>query len=261
VDYLTFHLVFTVPVALLLVGVYAFVRNPGYPAPWGVVLVSFIALLYTTPWDSYMIRQDVWWYGDGVVGARLWEVPLGEYFFFVIQTVVTGFWLYLVLTYTETESPSNWRGRLALPVVAVGITGAAVAMILHEPTFYTGMILLWTGPVLVVQWAYGGHFLLRNIRVAALGTLPVALYLLTADRFAVEMGLWVISDELTTGLTVLGLPIEEGLFFVVTNVMAVQGILLFRWTLHNWRAWYDEYGHLLPDPLDPIHERDDAEVG
>lgn len=260
-EYLTFHLIFTVPLALLLIALYAFVRNPGYPAPWGVVLVVFIALLYTTPWDSYMIRQDVWRYGEGVVTAALWEVPLGEYFFFVIQTTLTGFWLYLVLTYTETETPSNWRGRLALPLVAVGITGVSIVMILSEPTFYMGMILLWTGPVLVVQWAYGGHFILRNLRVAALGILPVALYLSTVDRFAVERGLWMISEEFTTGLTVLGLPVEEGLFFLVTNVMAVQGILLFRWTLHNWRAWYDEYGEYLPDSLDPVHERDDTEVG
>ncbi len=241
-DYLSFHLLFTVPVFAALAAVY--LRKRLYvddPSPWGVVIVAFIAFTYTTPWDSYMIGQEVWWYGDGVLLARFWRVPLGEYFFFVIQPLITGFWLYIVLTRLDIRSAGSWTPRWLLAAGAVVVTALGWWWAQGTPTFYLGMILVWAGPVLVLQWGYGGHYLLRNIHVVVAGVAPTTLYLASADRVAIENGVWIISDELTTGIDVLGLPVEEGLFFLVTNMLVVQGIMLFRWTLNEWRVWCDEY--------------------
>ncbi|WP_394348252.1 lycopene cyclase domain-containing protein [Natrinema pallidum] len=44
---------------------------------------------------------------------------------------------------------------------------------------------------------------------------------------AIELGIWVISEAHTTGYVLGGLPIEEALFFLVTNVFAVQGVVLY----------------------------------
>lgn len=241
-DYLTFHLVFTVPVFAVLALVY--LRRRLYAddlSPWGVVIVAFIAFSYTTPWDSYMIRQEVWWYGDGVLLTRFWRVPVGEYFFFVIQPLITGFWLYLLLTRLDTRQAGSWTPRWLLVAAGVGVTAVGGWWAQGTPTFYFGMILVWAGPVLVLQWGYGGHYLLRNSHIVAAAVVPATLYLASADRVAIENGIWVISDELTTGIHVLGLPVEEGLFFFVTNLLVVQGILLFRWTLYEWRVWSEEY--------------------
>jgi lycopene cyclase domain-containing protein len=241
-DYLTFHLVFTVPLFVLLVALYLRERlRPDDASPWGVVIVAAIALVYTTPWDSYMIRREVWGYGDGRVFLRLFEVPLGEYLFFVLQPLVAGLWLYLLLARTETRPSGGWSPRYLLAAVGVGVTAVGWWWAQGTETFYIGMILVWAGPVLVLQWAYGGHYVFRNAGVVAAAVVPPTVYFASADRFAIENGIWIISDELTAGLMFLGLPVEEGAFFLVTNLLVVQGVMLFRWTLDEWRAWAEEY--------------------
>jgi len=112
-DYLTFHLLFTVPVFAALGAVY--LRKRLYVddhSPLGAIVVAVIAFVYTTPWDSYMIRQEVWWYGEGRVAARFWEVPLGEYLFFLIQPLITGLWLYLVLTRLATRDARRMEAEV-----------------------------------------------------------------------------------------------------------------------------------------------------
>ncbi|WP_375335542.1 lycopene cyclase domain-containing protein [Halorussus sp. MSC15.2] len=42
-------------------------------------------------------------------------------------------------------------------------------------------------------------------------------------------GLWTISPDYSTGIHVAGLPVEEAIFFVLTNLLVVQGLLLFDW--------------------------------
>jgi len=241
-DYLTFHLIFTLPLLVVLAVVY--LRERLYlddPSPWGMVVVGVIALVYTTPWDSYMIRREVWGYGDGRVFVRFLEVPLGEYLFFVLQPLVVGLWLYLLLARTETRPSGGWTPRYILVTAGVGVTGLGWWWARGTETFYIGMVLVWAGPVLALQWAYGGHHIVRNAGVVAAAVFPPTVYFASVDRFAIENGIWMLSDELTTGMKFLGLPVEEGAFFLVTNLLVVQGIILFRWTLSEWRVWAEEY--------------------
>jgi lycopene cyclase domain-containing protein len=90
--------------------------------------------------------------------------------------------------------------------------------------------------VLALQWAVGAPQLWARRRLVALGTLVPATYLCVADRIAIEYGIWVLSEQYTTGLTVAGLPVEEATFFVVTNLFVVQGLVLYRWVLDRWGA-------------------------
>jgi hypothetical protein len=48
-----------------------------------------------------------------------------------------------------------------------------------------------------------------------------------ADRIAIGNGIWHIAESYTTGLNLFGLPFEEATFFLVTNVLITQGVLLF----------------------------------
>ena len=57
-----------------------------------------------------------------------------------------------------------------------------------------------------------------------------SVYLWVTDSIAISDGIWWISPEYTTGveLPILpNVPIEEATFFVVTNLMCVQGVHLF----------------------------------
>jgi lycopene cyclase domain-containing protein len=55
-----------------------------------IALVT-IAVVYTTPWDNYLVATRVWYYNPQLVlSVPLGYVPLEEYAFFILQTFLTG---------------------------------------------------------------------------------------------------------------------------------------------------------------------------
>ena len=94
------------------------------------------------------------------------------------------------------------------------------------PWTYLVFELAWALPVILGQWVVGRDRLLARWRLLLLGTLIPTLYLCAADAFAIRVGIWQMSPTLTTNVRLGGLPLEEGIFFLLTNVMVVQGILL-----------------------------------
>jgi hypothetical protein len=47
------------------------------------------------------------------------------------------------------------------------------------------------------------------------------------DSIAIHSGTWTINPAQTTGIMLPGgVPIEEGIFFLLTNMLIVQGVLL-----------------------------------
>ena len=63
-----------------------------------LVGIAAIAVVYTTPWDNYLVASGVWYYDPKMVlNITLGYVPLEEYLFFILQTFLTGlfvFWLW-----------------------------------------------------------------------------------------------------------------------------------------------------------------------
>jgi lycopene cyclase domain-containing protein len=199
----------------------------------GVLLV--LALTYTTPWDNYLVGKEVWWYGEGTVAARIWLAPVEEYLFIAAQTVLTGLWVQ-ALPHDVDASFAPTKRDAALGLLAGGVVGAVgAAFLFRDATFYLGAILAWAAPVFALQWAVGWRYLTARPRLVAVAVLVPTLYLASVDRYAIAEGIWVLSDQYTTGLTVLGLPVEEGAFFFVTNVFVTQGLVLYDWVVRRWR--------------------------
>jgi len=236
--YLQFHLVFIVPTLLLLAVVARRRWRSTLLTPrlgWaGTALLVVVALVYTTPWDNYLITRGVWWYGEGRVVAIVWHAPLEEYLFMALQPVLVALWLALLpASFASTPERVGRPARAA--GVGAGLTLGAVGVLLlaYEPTFYLGAIVAWAGPVLALQWGFGWPVLWALRRPVALAVLVPSAYLWAADRIAIELGVWVISERYTTGLTLVGLPVEEALFFLVTNLFVVQGLVLFGWVVRG----------------------------
>lgn len=235
-SYLAFHAVFTLPLLCLLwylVPTYSTVRRRR--GAIGLSILVAIAYAYTTPWGSYMIQRGVWWYGDGVVTASLLSIPAGEYLFFAVQTLTVGFYLYW-----RGFDPSYQSGDFARSPRIAGVIGGAVLfggglwMVVHQSSWlYLGGLLAWVGPVVALQWAVGGGYLVRKPRAWVEASLVPTVYLWIIDRWAIGRGLWVLSEQYTTGIAPFGLPIEEILFFVSAGVMTVTGLVLFEWVL-DW---------------------------
>ncbi|WP_135852038.1 lycopene cyclase domain-containing protein [Halorussus salinus] len=260
--YVEFLSVFlAVPVAALAVAVARKTDDPRRVLA-GLAALVCIAVGYTAPWDSYLVGRGVWTYGEGVVAVRFARVPLGEWLFFVLQTTATGLWYHLLSSGIDPALP----GRDALgdsdgqPVrvnaTEVNATGATTAatrtasartagatawlalaavgalLVVGPPrTYYLGMILAWAAPVLAFLWAVGGPVLWRERRLVAAAVAAPSLYLWVADWYAIRTGLWAIAPEYSTGLLAFGLPIEEAAFFLLTNLLVVQGLVLFDWVV------------------------------
>ena len=230
-SYFAFHLIFTLPPILMLALVQ---RQPlagvgGIRALAALPLIALMALVYTTPWDNYLIWRDVWHYGRERVVGTIGYVPVEEYLFFLLQPIFTGLWLYWLMA--QKDEPIQHQPSTIVRVTGTGfwvaLSIAGALMLRWNSGVYLGLILVWAGPVLALQWVIGATQLWAKKRIWLNGTLIPTLYLWIADRIAIGQGIWSISDTYTTGLNLFGLPLEEATFFLVTNLLVVQGLLLF----------------------------------
>ncbi|GAA2975086.1 lycopene cyclase domain-containing protein [Streptomyces enissocaesilis] len=235
--YLQFLAIFLAPPLLVtaLLARYARRSPAADPRLWRTGL-SVLALLWvaawiwTTPWDSWIIHRGVWTYPEGRVLATLFRIPLEEYVFMAAQTLTVGLWTLCRISVTPatTRGSGNSRRPRALWGGA-WLLAAAVGTVLalqHPSGTYLGSMLLWFGPLLTVQNLVGADVLRDCRRVRLSSLLPVVGYLWVADRIAIGLDIWRISTTRTYGPTMLGLPLEEAAFFLLTSLLVTNGLVL-----------------------------------
>ena len=206
-----------------------------WPVAGGILLHMLIALIYTTPWDNYLVATGVWWYDPALVtGIVLGWVPIEEYTFFLVQPILAGLWLTalarrLPAAQVSTGATSDSRVR-GVGVAIIGLAWLGSVAILWsgwQPGTYLALELVWALPPIALQWGFGGDILWRNGRLVLLSLVPLALYLSGADAIAIDAGTWTIDPAQSTGLLLAGiLPIEEFLFFGLTNTLVIFGLVL-----------------------------------
>ena len=229
--YLQFLLVFILPILCLEGFFYIRLQNPNKRLlTQGLCGLVLLAVAYTTPWDNYLVKTQVWTYPPERVLGRIGYVPIEEYAFFVLQTLTTGLWCMFLLTRKaiRRQQPRN-RLKMGSGLAAgLALWFVSIWFLEVERLHYLGLILSWSLPVLLLQWTVGAHRLLENLPLLCLCVLPPTVYLWGADAFAIHEGIWSISKSQTVGWAVwgLGLPVEEALFFFVTNMMVGTGLLL-----------------------------------
>lgn len=230
--YVLFHVVFLVPPITTLLLIVRKRTTPAH-ASSGIALLAGIALVYTIPWDNYLIAHGVWRYMPSAVVGRIGYTPVSEYAFFVLQPVLTGLWFHTLGARIDSTVSTSFSIRVAGSVVWLVVAVFGGLLLTADSGYYLGAILLWASPVLALQWGVGGPALVRHRQLITVAVLVPTLYLWIADRIAIAAGLWELSPVFTTGRTVpvLGLPIEEAAFFLVTNLLVVQGLVLFHWVL------------------------------
>ena len=105
--YWSYHLIFTIPLIILLgILIWPHLRR-GHFFAWGVTCI--IVMIFTTPWDNYAAYLGIWGFGDNVslgypfadqADQRSWlgHIPFEEYAYFIIEaTLVCQLVIYLMI--------------------------------------------------------------------------------------------------------------------------------------------------------------------
>lgn len=199
---------------------------------WKVVGIHMIlAIAYTTPWDNYLVATRVWYYNRGLVsGLVLGFVPIEEYFFFILETILVGLWWEFLARRIESSGSfqisRSIRGRSVGVLSFIWLGSAAALFYGPTPWTYFSIILFWALPPIALQLLFGADILWHHRRLVLSTILPATLYLSLCDSLAINSTTWAIDSAQSTGILIGRFPIEEGLFFLLTAALLTFGITL-----------------------------------
>ena len=210
--------------------------SPGFDdrKTWrGILIHILLAVIYTTPWDNYLVATGVWYYDpDLVTGIVFGYVPLEEYTFFVLETLMIGLWWWTLARrkaflpkspFTPNKTIRTWTLGLLAVLWAVSLS---VLLSGWKPGTYLAITLTWALPAIAPQLAFGADILWRYRRLLGTVILTGAGYLSVMDALAIGSGTWTIDPAQSTGILIGNLPIEEAVFFVITVVLISFGMTL-----------------------------------
>lgn len=83
-------------------------------APMGLLLV--VVYVATSPWDNLAVKWGLWGFdADRIWGIKLGYLPLEEYLFFGLQTVLVGLWARARLARVLAAGASSSSSRAVAP--------------------------------------------------------------------------------------------------------------------------------------------------
>lgn len=225
-SYMDVHLRYT----LSAIGVLVLVARPfiSRSEVFKIAFVSAIAVIYTTPWDSYMIYSGVWTYPADRVLMFVGYVPVEEYVFFVLQTVLTGLWTLLCTRWRTPCTCFNYDRRSYQLIRWIPVMVLVAATVIGywkaepgRPMFYLCCLLYWICPVLAFLWYNVGNYTVRILGSSFVAVAVPTVYLCWLDQIAIEDGVWSINESSSLGMLADHLPGEEVLFFFISNITVV----------------------------------------
>jgi putative membrane protein len=92
---------------------------------------------------------------------------------------------------------------------------------------YLSIILFWALPPILLQLLFGADILWHYRKLVFWAIMVPGTYLSLMDIVALSDTTWSISPTQTTGILFFGiLPLEEVVFFFITNILIVFGMTL-----------------------------------
>jgi len=109
-------------------------------------------------------------------------------------------------------------------------------------SFYLGSVCWWALPVLIGLWYGAGNYCVRRYSAVLISILVPSLYLCYIDLIALRDRVWHVNKVTTFGIIYFGnLPLEEILFFFISNTIIVIGACAF----DKSKVVIDTYHHFL----------------
>ncbi len=203
-------------------------------AVWiGILIHIILAVAYTTPWDNYLVATGVWYYNpDLVTGIVIGYVPIEEYTFFVLETILAGLWWWF-LARRIPEPTNEFKPSKTGRIISFGVLFVLWVIFTYLFFFggvdltYLSIILFWALPAIFPQMLFGADILWHYRKLVFTAIFVPGLYLSFMDIIALTDTTWSISRQQTTGILSFNiLPLEEVLFFFITNVLIGFGMTL-----------------------------------
>ncbi|ORY91991.1 phytoene synthase [Syncephalastrum racemosum] len=227
--YMEVHLYYTLP----MTGLLFLLLRPFHTAQDRLkyTFLCTIAMLTASPWDNYIVYHRAWWYCPSCVTAVIGYVPLEEYMFFVIMSLMTVAFTNLAMRWRlpsvfvkpDTSVAQSMCTRY-VPIaflLTIGVRAWNLA-IPDTQLFYGACILWYVCPVLALLWFGAGEYMCRRWQTVLISILVPTAYLCWVDKVAIGAGTWHISLRTSTGKMVLpNLPLEEAMFFTLINTVLV----------------------------------------
>ena len=208
-------------------------------AVWTAIGIHILlAVVYTTPWDNYLVATGVWYYNPELVtGIVFGYVPIEEYTFFVVETILSGLWWWFLarrfVSATAPLSAKEFKPNKTLVYVSTCLLVSVWLIFTYLFFFgdtkwtYLSITLFWALPAILPQLLFGADILWHYRKLVTLAILIPGTYLSLMDIVALKETTWSISPSQTTGILFFGiLPLEEVVFFFITNVLIVFGMTL-----------------------------------
>ncbi len=213
-------------------------------AVWIAIAVHvFLAVAYTTPWDNYLVATGVWYYNpDLVTGIVIGYVPIEEYTFFVVETILAGLWWWFL---ARRLSPPKTEYKPNKPLIRASAGVLVLVWVIFTYLFFFGDVkwtylaitLFWALPAILPQLLFGADILWHYRKLVFWAIMVPGTYLSLMDIVALTDTTWSISKEQTTGILFFGiLPLEEVVFFFITNVLITFGLTLLLATVSQGRV-------------------------
>lgn len=203
-------------------------------AVWTAIGIHvLIAVIYTTPWDNYLVATGVWYYNPELVtGIVLGYVPIEEYTFFVVETILAGLWWWFLARRLTPPSKAFVPNRNLIRtsssvLVVIWLVFTYLFFFGDVKWTYLGITLFWALPAILPQFLFGADILWHYRKLVFWSIMVPGTYLSLMDIVALTDTTWSISKEQTTGVLFFGiLPLEEVVFFFITNVLITFGLTL-----------------------------------
>jgi putative membrane protein len=233
--YLRFHLIFNLPLLIVLAALTG-------PVPWtsqeaeALGLVLLAVMVFTTPWDNLAAKWGIWGFPRAKYSLRIGYLPVEEYAFFLLQSVnvmlaVRAFFYFFPDWQAGQETEIDRWTLICLAASAVPWLFVAVQLRRLRrkagPRVNYAVHLAWFLPVIYAQWVLAPPLFLGHAGLLALVTTAFGVYYTLADLAAVRAGTWFFDEKQITGVKLGGvLPWEEIAFFFLTSLLVAQSYLL-----------------------------------
>lgn len=222
--YLSFLLIFLIPLLLLFSIVSFFRMRVNRHDTIGILILVIIAVLYTTPWDSHIINNGIWFYDNDKIIGTLFNIPFEEYLFMIIQTIISGL---IFCNFKKKVHGVGFKFSIKYLLLFLLIFFVGLFLLKNKSSVYIGYLIAWAAIPLAIQLSVGSKVIYFSFKNWILPLLIFTTYLSIIDSIAIGNNIWTINDVTSCGFKIFSLPVEEIIFFLLTNLLIFQGMSLW----------------------------------